>query len=403
MSIFSIFSKSFFLTLSTALIAVYQFCLTIFISRQQGVEALGSYSYAIAILNPLFLLLYQSYRVHIVTDIKEIYSPNDFFNNRLFLTVIFLPIVILLSLYFQNAFFILIFFIKSIEGFVDLIIAYQNKNKDIINSAKINFFYAMLNFLVLIFAFVIDLSIYYLLMIIILFMLIKLFLYDFRFLDKGLNFKKDYKQTFGKIVNIWQEVRSLVFAGFVGGLVYNIPKYFFGDNVKDLGVFTAVTAFSLGFNLIAATLGQSIQPWLVSYYKTDRRKFLLISISSLVILTLLLLIFLVIIIPFYDIYSKQLFKIDFSFNDFIKVNLLFLPLYIGQLLSFMNTAVRQYKSIFIINVISLIMAVISGFITFKITDSIYAAAIVYFLIGIIQMVGYVYSLRQALKNTFHSF
>ena len=192
-------------------------------------------------------------------------------------------------------------------------------------------------------------SLYCCFLILIIFYFLFFIFYDsnISFFTQTLKKIKDLKGNFKNIYEIYGRMKFMIYSALIAGLVYHIPKYYLGAiSSEELGVFTIVTSLSIGINLVAISMGQVIQPYVkeMNLIKTVIVIFLMIFIL-LIVLSIL---FLIVSCFYNDIFIDYL-KLEVNLHDFLLFNLLFLSIYIGQILSFVASSYKKYNGIFFIN------------------------------------------------------
>lgn len=396
-----LYSQSLILTLSASILAILQLLIVIFLTNTYDLKTVGSYTFALSIITPLSILLYQSYRTYIITNKTLTYNDSDFISNRLTVFILLSPVVIVIYLITNNPLVFFIYFLKGIDGFTDITNAFLNRNKELFKVSKINLFKSLNGFVVIAIAYILKINVEYFFVLLISSYTLQFFLYESKFLKGRFLSDKPFVDLVKNIIDLWKILKSLVIAGFIAALVYYIPKYFLGMiDLDGLGLFTVVTSISLGFNIIAASLGQSVQPWLVdSFHEPNIKKFLTIVLSSAVILVVFIVITLLLCTLFYDYIVEYIFNTNFPLKDFLIINLLFSTLYIGQLMSFVNLAIQKFRFVLLLNILSLVVLGIITYPLILIFGGIYGTTYSFMVLGILQTVGYTYSVITTFKDT----
>lgn len=381
-----IFSSATVLAVSLALSSIFQIALLISLSYFYGVSIVGQYALALSITAPLFVLIYQSYRNYIISNIDDlIFSIEDLTKYRILISIFFFFFVCILSFLSDNFLIIFVFFFKFMEGLSELIISFLAKDKKIIDGAKIYFMRVGLCSIFFLGGIYLDLDIYKLFLLLGSAYLIAYILYDIHVFKIRIREVISFSQKdIVNMVYLWGKVKFLVLSSILGALLFNISRYALG--IKDnslLGEFTIISSVSLGINVIAIALGQTIQPWLVL---SEKNKFYKILLLSLVIFLIVLCTIFLFIFFFYDFFIK-LTNLNISMYNFFLINFLFVPLYFGQVLSFCNMALKQYKVTFYVNCIGLVVSLILVYPLIEFYGSI-GVGINFFIIGLIQIVGY---------------
>lgn len=380
-------SSTSILTFGLSLYSIFNFLIIFFITKNYGFEVVGSYSLALSIITPLYIFIYQSYRTYIVTYENIDYNLYDFYSARLILSSFFILPVFILSFYIDNYFLLVVFFIKFIEGLSDISYSFYNKNKKIYfigYSTAIKSFIALF----LMYFCINFFSLYCCFLILIIFYFLFFIFYDsnISFFTQTLKKIKDLKGNFKNIYEIYGRMKFMIYSALIAGLVYHIPKYYLGAiSSEELGVFTIVTSLSIGINLVAISMGQVIQPYVkeMNLIKTVIVIFLMIFIL-LIVLSIL---FLIVSCFYNDIFIDYL-KLEVNLHDFLLFNLLFLSIYIGQILSFVASSYKKYNGIFFINFSSVMFLLISSGFFINYFGGVFGVSLLFMFVGLIQIVGY---------------
>lgn len=404
-----------FLTAANALMALAQWMLLAFISYKWGVSHAGEYSFALSVLAPAFLFVYQSYRTLIITDHGLDVGLLDYFRLRVILTFFILLLFVVFGFAFFGAidrqrlgYLGVVFLLKAVEGLFDLAYAALHRDKKGYVQAisiVLRCFIGFIGFAagVLIFQnfiaafFCLGLSWY-----------IVFHFYDNRRLVPAFSWDKMVPKggDIELIIKIFSRASPLIFSSFVGAIIFSAPRYSvdYVLGVEELGYFSLLTSFSIAINLLCASLGQAILPWLVSAYAEGAiRKFLMV-LAFAILISVCASVFSVVVAL---LFGERVLDVFFSIQDeertrqFVLLMLLFLPIYVGQVLSFANTAVRRFKSTFIITIVSLAAVI---FLSIPLIDRyrIIGAGMVFAVLGLTQIFGFgvsvFWGLRQSVKN-----
>lgn len=403
------------ITGANAIMALAQWMLLTYISNKWGVNHAGEYAFALAVLAPVFLFVYQSYRTLVITNCGLEVGLLDYFRLRVILTLF-------ASLLF--AFFILaflgvvdrqrlgylgvVFLLKAVEGLSDLAYAaLHREKKGYVQAISIvlrcfigfaGFGAGVLFFQNYVAAFIcLALSWY-----------VVFYLFDNNRLTQRFSWSEMAPRAgdIELIVKVFSRASPLIFSSFLGAIVFSIPRYSvdFVLGVDELGYFSLLTSFSIAINLLCASLGQAILPWLVSASAAGAiRRFLMVLAFGL-LLAVGVSVFSVVVAFFWGDHILHAF---FGIQDeertkqFFWLMILFLPIYIGQVLSFASTAVGRFKSNFVITIVSLV-AVLALSVPLISEYQIVGAGIVVFVLGLIQITGFgistIWGLRQSAAN-----
>lgn len=399
-----------FLTGATGVMALCQWLLLSYTARTWGVSISGEYAFALSVMTPLFLLIYQSYRTIIITNDDENESEKIYFRFRLLINIFVFALFSAFFLvdpfeYSQARYGILfaIFLIKTAEGFSDLSYGVLQKRKDgRLQAASIILRCITGFFMFWIFALIFEDFIMACLGVAISWFAVFL-VFDKK--NMGIKFyfqdllpkKNDFHLMYEK----FKIAAPLIFASVAGALIYNVPRYAIDHQlgVEELGYYSILTSFSIAINLACAAMGQAIMPWLVSA-KKNRNQFYKISIMAVGTCFLMSLCTILIAWCFGNEVLNLFFGIDDSVRDkqFLYLMILMSPLYIGQILSFINNSIGYFNSTFYI---TLALGVFVGFSTnyFVGGYQLYGAGVIMAFIGVIQIIGYSLSIRYGLERT----
>ena len=390
--------NTFYLIFSLALYSVCQWLILAYISRKWGVGLAGEYSYSLAILTPVFLLAYQSYRTVIVTDSYPEGTIESYLRLRLIVTFIcFLGSITYLFLttaFSEKFIFIFIFLIKAIEGVVDLVYAFLQKNKDMKIQAGLLVSRCILGII----AFVLG-SLFFKdykgsFVILLIFWLLFIALVELK--SFPINFKSVFKGSLQNdtvdFINILKITYPLVLSSLVGAVLYNIPRYslVYNYNTEILGYFSILTSFSIGVNLLCASLGQASLPWLVAS-KASVKKFFTISFILISIVLISSFVLSVTTYFFGNIILSLIFRINYDNEIFFIIMLLLIPLYVGQILSFISNSLILFKTSLYVNLSGLFVVGILAVPLVKKYEML-GAGYLMAIMGIIQIIGYGYSI-----------
>lgn len=395
---------------ATGIMAFCQWLLLSYTARTWGVAITGEYAFALSVMTPLFLLIYQSYRTIIITNDDKSESVTEYFRFRLFINIF---VGILFAAFFlidpfeysqtRYGILIAIFLIKTAEGFSDLSYAVLQKRKDgRLQAASITLKCIAGFFMFWIFALIFQDFIAACLGV-----AISWFAVFLIFDKKNMGIKFYYQDFLPKKNDLdlmyekFKLAAPLIFASVAGVLIYNVPRYAIDHQlgVEELGYYSILTSFSIAINLACATMGQAIMPWLVSA-KKNKIQFYKISLMAVGACSLISLCAVWVAWYFGNEVLNLFFGIDDPVRDrqFLYLMILMCPLYIGQILSFINNSIGYFNSTFYI---TLFLGFFVGFSSnyFVAGYQLYGAGIIMAFMGIIQIIGYSLSIRYGLERT----
>lgn len=361
-------------------------------------ELAGEYSYSMAVLTPVFLLAYQSYRTVIVTDSYENGTIESYFRLRLIATFIcFLGAVIYLTFtasISEKLIFIFVFLIKSIEGVVDLIYAFLQKNKDMKIQAKLLVSRCILGVMAFIFGSLFFNDYKGSFVVLLVFWLLFVALVEVKCVPINLKlvFKRLTRHDVIDFIGVLKVSYPLVLSSIVGAVLYNIPRYslVYSYNAEILGYFSILTSFSVGVNLLCASLGQASLPWLVAS-KASIKKFSIISFALISIVLISSLVFSGISYFYGQVILSKIFRITYSNEVFFNIMLLLTPLYVGQILSFISNSLALFRVSLYVNLVGLV--VVSALALPLINKyEVLGAGYLMAVMGVVQALGYSYSI-----------
>lgn len=390
-----------FLTAATGLMALCQWLLISYTARTWGIGISGEYAFALSVMTPLFLLIYQSYRTIMITkeDGENHEQDKEYFRFRFiinFICAVFLFVLIVINPFGYDdrryEIMLVIFLIKSIEGFSDLSYGvFQKRKNGKLQSISI-IFRCLLGFFVFW-----GLSTVFKDFIISCLGVALSWFVVFTFFDKkkmNIDFMvKDLfpqKKDFLRIYKNFKIAMPLIFSSFAGALVYNSPRYSIDQNlgVNELGYYSILTSFSVAVNLGCAAMGQALMPWLVSVRKNKKTFY---KISGFAVAFCMVISLLIIFASW--LYGHEILVLLFGVSDpirerqFLWLMILMIPLYLGQILSFVNNSTGYFKSTFYITLLLIIFVFIATD-HFIVEYHLYGAGLIMSFIGSIQVIGY---------------
>lgn len=270
----SLLNKAKFLLSGNILFAFSQWLILIFISHFSDNEAVGAYTYALALVTPVFMLTNLQLRPIVVAE----FNLNSNFNYKSYFALRFYSIFLAILVSFLLSFLstsnvwkvvLLLGCIKALEAISDIIYAYYNaqgKTKLISLSLTVKslslilifgsllYFYNLLNFG---------------LIGIILIYVLTLLLIDFR--NIGLN-KKYFYLNIMDFKNIIILALPLGISVMLVALQSNIPRFFLEKffNLESVGVFSVFYYFIIVGGIVINSICQFISPKFSILFKENK-------------------------------------------------------------------------------------------------------------------------------------
>ncbi|WP_228142019.1 hypothetical protein [Acinetobacter baumannii] len=270
----SLLNKAKFLLSGNILFAFSQWLILIFISHFSDNEAVGAYTYALALVTPVFMLTNLQLRPIVVAE----FNLNSNFNYKSYFSLRFYSIFLAILVSFLLSFLstsnvwkvvLLLGCIKALEAISDIIYAYYNaqgKTKLISLSLTVKslslilifgsllYFYNLLNFG---------------LIGVILIYVLTLLLIDFR--NIGLN-KKYFYLNIVDFKNIIILALPLGISVMLVALQSNIPRFFLEKffNLESVGVFSVFYYFIIVGGIVINSICQFISPKFSILFKENK-------------------------------------------------------------------------------------------------------------------------------------
>ncbi|RSQ21197.1 hypothetical protein EA713_01215 [Acinetobacter baumannii] len=270
----SLLNKAKFLLSGNILFAFSQWLILIFISHFSDNEAVGAYTYALALVTPVFMLTNLQLRPIVVAE----FNLNSNFNYKSYFSLRFYSIFLAILVSFLLSFLstsnvwkvvLLLGCIKALEAISDIIYAYYNaqgKTKLISLSLTVKslslilifgsllYFYNLLNFGLIGVIFIYVLT---------------LLLIDFR--NIGLN-KKYFYLNIVDFKNIIILALPLGISVMLVALQSNIPRFFLEKffNLESVGVFSVFYYFIIVGGIVINSICQFISPKFSILFKENK-------------------------------------------------------------------------------------------------------------------------------------
>lgn len=396
--------------ISNFLYAIYNWVILSFIAKFFDIETLGKYTFAIALVTPLYLFTNLQVRTLIITDIENKYKINDYYSFRILSNIFLLILLIILVFFFSigDKWIILLFaIIKIVESNAEIINAYYQKIENMQNVAIsvglksvlgiICFFLGVQIFndihMALCMNFISSLSVY--------------FFYDKRkFQKENFKLKLNYKKS-NYIVykNIFVYGLPLGLVMLLVSLNGNISKFIIENKLgtEKQGIYSALSYIIILGTFVSNAIGQAFVPRLSNYFLKNKLKlFLKIHLSfvffNIIIGTL------GVFIAFF--FGEKVLLLFFNREISKYSDLLTLVMIIGLLnyfltaLGYTQTAMKEFKIQPYIGIINLLFQI--GLIYLLIDDYglygvVYATILSYVLQIIITYGNIIYKFKQKIK------
>ncbi|MDH2535295.1 polysaccharide biosynthesis C-terminal domain-containing protein [Acinetobacter baumannii] len=270
----SLLNKAKFLLSGNILFAFSQWLILIFISHFSDNEAVGAYTYALALVTPVFMLTNLQLRPVVVAE----FNLNSNFNYKSYFALRFYSIFLAILVSFLLSFLstsnvwkvvLLLGCIKALEAISDIIYAYYNaqgKTKLISLSLTVKSLSLILIFGSLLFFYnLLNIG----LIGIILIYVLTLLLIDFR--NIGLN-KKYFYLNIVDFKNIIILALPLGISVMLVALQSNIPRFFLEKffNLESVGVFSVFYYFIIVGGIVINSICQFISPKFSILFKENK-------------------------------------------------------------------------------------------------------------------------------------
>lgn len=391
--------KSLILIIGSLAYAFLNWIILAQIVQNWGLSAAGEYSFVLAVLTPLFTVIFMGFRSSLAKDFKKKESPCFLLTLRVaMMAIIFLIVIFILENSSLNKsavqIFYLIFMIKAIDGACD--IAYGVYQRDgqphkqgisLIARSLIGggAFLIGSKFGELFFAF----------LFVILSWIAYFIFYDSRNLGCDFRTKNPIKNELFALTKIKYLIilnLPMVMASALGAYVFNVPRYaiefFYSSEI--LGEYAVLSAFAVAFNICISMLGQNTVPYVTKLHAAADRVELIKFIKKIISIVILMTIFFIFVMM---VFGKFLFMVFFGVSDDIygiKIlisSIAFVPFFIGGFLSFLAIGFGAYKMMFNITIVSgIILSVLC--IPVVAYWNLYGGFYLISLLGFIQILGY---------------
>lgn len=365
------------------------------LAKNYGLDLVGYYTLSLSIITPIFTFVYFGFRNLITSDIEEKLNLNRLFFYKNILFLIFLIFSILGYIFFYRdiplSVFLYVLIFKSIDTFFDFFsgIMYL-RDRVFINGILIilkNFLFILALFVGI---FVIDSYIFS-------FMAINLlYLFFVLFVKKYNNINLELKINNKEIKFVLRNSSYIVFSAFVGALVVNMPNYYLGwlygsDLVGNYAIFYSIYTI---LSIFVISLCQLFLKNIALYNKKNdikliKNTFIKSSLAILMACCVSSLLFYF----FHNSLIEFLFgseALDYSGWIYIFL-LLCIPIYIGQVLSYICIGVGKN---YILSISSLFNLAISSFSCYLLVKNygLFGALVNNLFVGIVQCIIFYYYL-----------
>ncbi len=340
----------------------------IIVTRINGIEVSGYFSYGFTISNIYLTIATFGGRGFQVTDIKKEFSDNLYKSFRIFTTLISLILSVLFFLLFNYPvykYFVIILLIiaRVFEAISDVYFGIMQKNNKLYTVGKSLFYKNLITLILFITIELLFKNLYLSIISWVITNILFLIFYDIKNTEKIKPEKFKFEKNYKRIIN-----KTIFYFGFIflSIFVINIPRYFIDIYLSDSlqGVFGILTMPATMVVLLASFILQPYALKLAKINKNNKQNFKkeCIKISSYILgvsLVCLILSFFVGIPILNFIYGINLNK--------YKMHLLIVMLgasffAINSFLSLIFTIKRKMKSQFVIYIISIITSLIFSYI-----------------------------------------
>ena len=399
--------------------AASQWFIIIMIVKIEGPNLLGKYVLGLAYCSPIFMLSNLNLRAILATDTKAQYSFIDYFSLRLIFTLTSIIFILFLA-YFNNyplstkLIIFLVGILKAVEAISDIFYGYFQRieRMDIIAFSQVskssayiiiislilfltkNFIISLLILIIfsIFISIVIELPFYF-----------KLNKYSRLPLRVTFYFKKE---NIHKIYKLFLLAIPLGIVLMIISLNVNIPRYFINHYLGEyeLGIFSGITYFIIGGNLIVNALGQSASPRLAYFFNNNKREEFFLLLKKLTIMGIIIGILGIFIAVFYgEILLNLIYTAEYSMykNLFIVIMISSSFMYISTFLGYSLTAARYLKIQPMLFSIVFAICFISCLILIP-RFNLNGAAYVILITNISQMVGSFFIIKKIYKKSFRS-
>lgn len=374
-----------------------QFGILLVLARLGVTRDVGLYGLALAITAPIFIFVSMSLRDVQVTDVTDDYLFTDYFLLRagsLIVGLIVTVIVAALSRYSGETALVIVAmgFSKAIDGLSDIMHGLFQKHEQMDKTAISMMGKAIGTFVVFTIVFLVSESLFLAVVSISVVGVVRLITYDavnsaklLLGYEAGLATLRRIRLELRTTLHRLGRLRNLALVSLPVGLSSsvislntNIPRYFIEryDGPVALGIFTVLAYPLLAGNTVISALSQSALPRLARLNVREERRDFNILLRHLLILGCSLAI---VALALSAVFGGTLLRIGFGqeYADHLKVFLaLVLAMGLGFISWFLNTALhamRAFKTILVIHLITLAFVTISSF-SFLRDHGIYGAA-----------------------------
>jgi len=391
-------------TLGSLIHAFNSLFFLIIVTRINGLENSGIFSYGFTISNIFLIVASFGGRGYQITDVKGEFSDNKYKNFRYFTTILSLVLFVLLFILFKYSVYkyliiILLIIVRGFESISDVYFGILQKNHKLY-LVGISLFFK--NLLALITFIITDYIFKNLYISIISWGIVNLlFLIFFDILkvkevskDKFI-IEKDYKDILKKTLYFF-------LFNFISVFIINIPRYFIDFYLTDeiQGIFGIIVMPATMTALLTQFILQPYAVKLSEHNKKDKSKFIK-SVKKLFMYTIIISIICITLAYFFGIPVLNLIY-NLNLNDY-KYYLLLVMIgssfyALNNLLNLIYTIKRKTKYQFIIYLVSIVLSLILSY--FLITKyELLGGVISYLSIMFIIFILYIMRLNKTLKNS----
>lgn len=377
-----------------------------FISKLSDTNILGLYTLALGVVSPVFMFSSFQLRTLLVTDVQKTYKVNDFFNFRLLMNLLSIIIVIILMFFINNEEILFLLLLisgqKVLESFSELFNTKQQKLENM-NILAFSLFFKGLALVIsistcLFFFKSLELG----LVLNIIFLIMIIILYDYRFYKKY-----DFEKLFLNINKV--SFKKIFLKGLPLGIVLliislnaNIAKYFLEnfEGTKIQAVYSSLSYILIIGVFVLDAVGQAFIPKLSKYFFSNdfiqlrKLSFFFIMMSFLIGGVLFLGSF---------FFGEKILKI--LFNDYIATFHVFFSYYmlvsilvfIASSLGYILTSIGEFRIQPFINGVILILNIILSYFFIK-SNGLYGTLLVLGICFSVQILGTVIAINRAVNN-----
>ncbi len=345
--------------------AITQWLIIIFLTRHNNGSLLGPFTYALALISPIIILLQLNMRTFIVTDAKNKYLNSDYYTARIY-SLIPLFLISLLFIIVKTDNLLLVYCIalitvyKSIESVSDIICGFLQKKGAMHYISKSNIFRGATSLLATVSVLSTSDSIFYALVLTSILWLFILIFYDIKNCKSmGISFHLKKRLN----IKLCKETLPLGVAAYLASLTINIPLYFLESTagLETVGVFASIYYFMFLGRLIVGSIIQAIAPN-TSKLALEQSKlyslfFMLVSIAITIGVIGILLTYFFGELILVSMYGS-------NFENYYELLLLIMFAsgigYINQFISLLLTSLRTLKGILVVHCLQVITITITS-------------------------------------------